>query len=198
MQIIKQKRVLKKEFLRALHSGDEVIDEARRMAGGIIEEAEKDAERIRSEAERVGLERGQAQAAGIILGAGRRKEKMLEQFEKEIIGLVLKAAAAIVDKSRQLDPLVVTEVYRRALSSFEGAAEITLRVCPEDHEAAGALLAEWEGGENISRRVRVVRDGAVSPGGCIVESELGSVDGRIETQLEAIRKALAGGDEFSG
>ena len=191
MQIIKQKKVLKKEFLRALREGDEIIDKARLMARDIVAEAGNEAGRIRSEAETEGLEQGKAQATEIILAAGMQKERMLARLEKEVIELALRAAAAIIEASRQLDPLVVAGVYRKALASLEGSDEITLRVSPEDIEAARAFL---EREEKIPGRVRIVKDGAVSPGGCIVESETGSVDGRIETQLEAIRRALAGAE----
>jgi len=191
MQIIKQKKVLKKDFLRALRDGDEIIDKARLMACDIVAEAGREAGRIRSEAETEGLEQGKAQATEIILAAGMQKERMLARIEKEVIELALRTAAAIIEASRQLDPLVVAGVYRKALASLEGSVEITLRVSPEDIEAARAFL---EREEKIPGRVRIVKDGAVSPGGCIVESEIGSVDGRIETQLEAIRRALAGAE----
>ena len=191
MQIIKQKKVLKKDFLRALRDGDEIIDKARLMACDIVAEAGREAGRIRSEAETEGLEQGKAQATEIILAAGMQKERMLARIEKEVIELALRTAAAIIEASRQLDPLVVAGVYRKALASLEGSVEITLRVSPEDIEAARAFL---EREEKIPGRVRIVKDGAVSPGGCIVESEIGSVDGRIETQLEAIRRALDGAE----
>jgi flagellar biosynthesis/type III secretory pathway protein FliH len=43
--------------------------------------------------------------------------------------------------------------------------------------------------------VRFVADDRVARGGCIIETELGVVDARLSTQLDAIERALRGEPE---
>jgi type III secretion protein L len=43
--------------------------------------------------------------------------------------------------------------------------------------------------------VDIVPDPKVASGGCIIESEVGTVDARLETQLRALEKALLGQTE---
>jgi flagellar assembly protein FliH len=40
-------------------------------------------------------------------------------------------------------------------------------------------------------QIEVVADGSLDSGDCMVESDVGSVDGRIATRLEELRRALA-------
>ena len=40
------------------------------------------------------------------------------------------------------------------------------------------------------RRIQVVADAAVAPGGCIIESVVGVIDARLETQLKCLEEIL--------
>jgi flagellar biosynthesis/type III secretory pathway protein FliH len=38
--------------------------------------------------------------------------------------------------------------------------------------------------------MNIKEDEQIPPGGCVVETEMGAVDARLETQMTAIKKAL--------
>jgi len=57
---------------------------------------------------------------------------------------------------------------------------IAVRVNPADADAL----------EEIAAPVTIVPDASITAGGCVVETDLGSVDGRLETRLDALRAAL--------
>jgi len=40
------------------------------------------------------------------------------------------------------------------------------------------------------RRIQVMADGSVAPGGCIIESVVGIIDARLETQLKCLEEIL--------
>jgi len=79
----------------------------------------------------------------------------------------------------------VLSVLRR----MKDEREVTIRVCPSDltllqtHEAA---LSEVLG----SRRWTLTADSRVGVGGCLVESSLGTLDGRLEVQLAKFCETL--------
>jgi flagellar assembly protein FliH len=187
MKLLKDRKMIKKDFLRALERGDQVIGRAERIAGNKVDEARSEAEAIRLAARKDGFEAGRAEAAGIVLSAGQARDTLLARFEEDVIDLALAAAAMIVRKARELDPTVVGEVYRRALSMARTSGPVRVRVAPADHETALALMGRDDGPD---WSVTILEDETVGPGGCVVESDCGVVDARIETQIEALRRAL--------
>ena len=190
MKLLKNRKILKKEFLRALENGDEVVDEADRMAEHIVGEARQEAAVIRADAQKEGFELGKAQAVEIICKAERKKRASRQAMEEETIDLALATAASLVKKQIELNPETVTGLYRAALATLEPEGAITLRVSPSDLDAALSFLNVEKEGETIGQYVKVMGDDAIGAGGCIVESDAGIVDGRLETQLAAIRKAF--------
>lgn len=187
MKVLKDRKILKKDFIRALERGDEVVGMADRIARDIVHEARSEADAIREAARAEGFEAAKAEAAGIVISAGRARDTLLKKFEGHVIDLALEAASMIVKKARELDPAAVEEVYRRALAAAQPVGPVRIRVAPGDYETALTLAAP-EG--ETSWSVSVVRDASVGEGGCIVESEAGMVDSRLETQIEAVRRAL--------
>lgn len=187
MKVLKDRKILKKDFLRALERGDEVVARADRMARDIVHEARSQAEAVREAARAEGFEAGRAEAAAIVISAGRARDALLREFEGHVIDLALEAASMILKKARELDPAAVEEVYRRALAAAQPVGPVRIRVAPDGYETALTLAAR-EG--EASWSVSVVKDASVGEGGCIVESDAGTVDARLETQIEALRRAL--------
>jgi flagellar assembly protein FliH len=65
------------------------------------------------------------------------------------------------------------------------AAEVTLKVSPEDYDYLREHLAE-------NREVEIVADPAVAPGGVVVLSDIGHIDGEIMHRFERIKEAVFG------
>ncbi len=61
---------------------------------------------------------------------------------------------------------------------------------PKDYENIkknqAELLQKVEAGKTLLLR----EDEGVKPGGCLVETEIGTIDAQLDTQLSAIKKAL--------
>jgi flagellar assembly protein FliH len=96
------------------------------------------------------------------------------------LGQVLRA---LVLEELALRPEHVTALIERELAGLRRAREIELRVHPED----ARLLAPVErlrARLELLGSVRVVEDGALARGGCVLISNLGEVDARLETRIE--------------
>ena len=175
------------------------------QAKTILRQAREESLRIRQEADHIrqeaSLEREAEKERGFEEGRqeglGRLTEKILEVAaaqenffrgaETEVIRMVMDIAEKVI--ARELKKGAVTDIVRQAVGRAVGQ-KVIVRVHPQD-----AVRLKEKEPEILqaagSRQSLVVReDEEIPPGGCIVESELGTVDARLETQLSAIRKAL--------
>lgn len=85
------------------------------------------------------------------------------------------------------DLAVVAGTVRRVLEQAPERALQTIRLSPTDH----ALLTQ-DGHEPGLGNALLLADERVSAGGCIVDTDAGSLDGRLETQLAELKTLLVG------
>jgi flagellar biosynthesis/type III secretory pathway protein FliH len=163
---------LEPELLGALDSGRDIIEQAHRSARAIVDEAQR----------RV-LEQDLARAAAALVDARQARSQARADGVDDLVELSLEIARRLYDRARDEDPDVVRDLCLEALSKMAGAQSVTLRTNPADLDAASVLATPGSA-------IRVVADPGIGAGGCVVESELGTADGRIETRLDALRLAL--------
>jgi type III secretion protein L len=170
-----------------------------------IVEAEKRAEEIKAEAMRFRDEvfakaREEAKADVQAWGAEQLARAKLQagqivaNAQKDALELALKMAAKIIGRDLERDPVLVAEIAATALEAARSAKAMILKVHPDD----GKLLREKRPRlmELIGRSVDLsIRDDAdVEPGGCIIQTEFGVIDGQIRTQFEMLRNVLMPAD----
>ena len=85
------------------------------------------------------------------------------------------------------DVAVVADTVQRVLEQAPERMLQAIRLSPADH----ALLAQGGHGLNLGSAL-LVADERVSVGGCIVDTDAGSLDGRLETQLAELKTLLVG------
>lgn len=183
------------------------IIDARQKAEEIIADARKEAERIRAEAEAVlqsaemekedairkgyadGESKGLAKITEKLIALEHLKEKFYEHAESEVVKLVMGIAEKIMGdlavQNKDFIKIVVKQALERALGD-----RITVRLNPADYKTAIEGEEEFKSVIDRTKRLLFREDDAVSRGGCVVETEVGTIDAELETQLEAIRKAL--------
>ena len=101
-------------------------------------------------------------------------------------------AERIVGRALELHPSLIADIANQALAAAKPrSGEVTLRVSPQD-----LPVLERERPRLVSRLatgvdLRLVADEKVGVGGCIIEAPSGvRLDARLNTQLDAIEKAL--------
>ncbi len=183
-----------------------VLD-AREKAQAILAEAEGEAARIKTKAEEVlakavadreaalkkGYAEGESKGLSLVTEKLMKLEAIRERFygnaEPEMIRLVMDIAEKVIGRIAAENPDLIRSVVRQALERALGD-RITVSLNPEDYRSL--MSGEHEFGDVVDRTKRLMfrEDEAVAKGGCVVETEVGTIDARIETQLAAIRKAL--------
>lgn len=181
-----------------------LIEDAQQRSIELISEAASLAQEIEDEARAAGHELGvadgQAAAAaevddmltsmrGLIAMARAERHKIIEQAEPEIVRLSMMIAERVVHQHIAIDRNAVVAMAKAAISRIVNRETVTVRVNPADIES----IREHRDGMvalNDIAHLRVIEDQRVDRGGVVVETEAGSIDAKVGTQLREARRAL--------
>lgn len=160
------------------------VTEARDEAARILEEAREEAARIHAaqhaELRERAREEARAELATAHLALERERRAVLDETESSIATLALAVARRIVGDALEADPEHLRVLVDDALGRMRRASRIRVRVHPDDAAALHPPLP-----------AEVLCDPTLTRGGCVVESELGEVDARLEVRLDALAQAIA-------
>ena len=134
-----------------------------------------------------------AEVTRLLVSARVEAEAERAAAKDAAIVLARKMAEKIIGRAVVLDPAVMGEIAGQALaaSRVRGGA-VVLRVHPDDIAAVERTRPEWLARVAAGANVRVVADASVGRHGCVVETPVGRLDARLETQLDALERVLRG------
>ena len=112
--------------------------------------------------------------------------QVVARAERDLVKLALEIAKRIVHREVTVDGDVALTLARVALGRIHSRAQVKLRLHPEDFAYVNARLEELPGGCSVE----LVEDRAVGRGGCLVETEMGDLDARIERQFAEVERSL--------
>lgn len=188
---------------------------ARQRARALVERARAEAEALRSAAREegfragfeAGLEAGREQGAQEVAQrlravverleeaaaeAARRRDRALARAQEDVVKLALAVAERVVRREVASGPEVTAAVVRSVLQEMPAASagRVVVRVHPDEHRL---LAAGWSpGGAGPAGPVRLewIADPAVEPGGCVIETEMGTIDAGLEARLVEVASGL--------
>lgn len=188
----------------AASNAEALLADAHERARAMIEDAAVRSESIaaeaRAKAHDEGFAAGREQAdremnemlvtmRSLVETARAQRRVLVEQAEPEIVRLALAIAERVLHQQVALDRGVVVEMAKTAIARLIDRETVTIRVNPADlermREHRDDLIAIGD-----VRNMRVVEDKRVDRGGVVVETDAGTIDARIGTQLEEARKVL--------
>lgn len=182
--------VVNAEEYEAKTVGKQIIAEAQVKAEEIKAEALRFKEEVFARAREEAKADVQARAAEELARAKMQAGQMLADAEKDVLELALKVAAKIISRDLEREPEVLLEIVANCTEAARSSKAMVLKVHPED----GKLLREKRPRliELIGRAVDIsIRDDAeIERGGCIIQTEYGTIDGQIRTQFEMLRNVL--------
>ena len=104
-------------------------------------------------------------------------------MEPEIISMVFDLAKHVIKQEIEVSREVAVSVVRNALRRVADAGTLRIRVNAEDLQTIRGKREELLTLVDNIRHVEIIEDRRVGTGGCIVETDNGNIDARIETQL---------------
>lgn len=206
-----QVRPIAFNFQEMAGQADAYIANVRKEAAKIVQQAHTEAEKVRQNAEKAGrlaaeeaIERildekiaKQIQTlrpalAEVAKQLSDERGKWMDQWQRGAVRLATRMAEKILKYELECKPDASKEIIREALELAAGAADVTVRLSPYDYKH---LRGETESiAESLKELAptKIVSDDTVSRGGCIVTTQFGEIDQRIETQLARLEEELTG------
>jgi flagellum-specific ATP synthase len=140
-------------------------------------------------------EKKRQQPIEALLSESRRvlKDHMLNvahRVENDVIQGAVAMARAILRHEINERPDNSMRIMRKALQMARGQACIKIKANPVDGETARNLLHEEIQDTDAVDKVEVVADKSIDPGGCLIETDFGNIDARIEQQLNSAASQL--------
>lgn len=156
-------------------------------------EIEEDAKRAYEEQKVKGYEDGQetcrAEYAEKVLEVALQSVEYIEGLEQTIVKVVTEAVGRVIGELDDDERIV--RIVRTALSAVRSQKRVVARIAPADEKAVTEALASMIAhGPGATGFLDVIADPRLTPGSCILESELGVVDASLETQLRSLQNAF--------
>jgi flagellar assembly protein FliH len=185
-------------------SAQSIVDAAQERAATITADAATQARQIAHDARREAHDAGYADGREAVnaemsamLGTLRdlidavrgERHGLLAAAEPELVRLAVGIAERVLHQQIALDHSVVVEMARAAIARIVDRERITVRVNPSDVERMRDYRDELLALGDV-KTMLVIEDQRVDRGGVILETDAGSIDAKIATQLAEVRKIL--------
>ena len=181
--------VVKRAVVEARAEARRLLDEAEREAADLRERATTEARELREAAYREGHEAALLELNQLLLEAHARRDAAFNEAERDVLRLAIKLAEKIIGREIKGDPATLADIVTTALAYARQHKTLLVRVHPADLAEVRARRDLLEPAGHAGY-LDLVPDPRVGRGGCIIESEAGTVDAQLDTQLRVLERAL--------
>ena len=181
------------------------INEKKREAEKILENAYKEAEEVKKKAYDEGFKNGfeegkkegesdvQAKIKELILLINKIKEfekKIIKHNEENLSNIIIKFAKKIIKKELEINSNdILSENIKYILSKIVDKGILEIKINPSQFDFIMKKVQEIKEQFNISE-INLSTSNEITPGGCIIETNFGNYDARIEEQIAELEKIL--------
>ena len=208
--LVRAKEEKNKELQITLQKKQEAQNERDRL----LEETRQECEALKAQAreeghkegyaagEAAGRQQAEADMAERIQAANTQAEKTLRdakdatadylaQAEDDVTRIALAVVEKILPQHFIDVPQVILPLVEKALEKVKDQKEIAIHVAPAVYDLVLMARDEFRSRlQGAGADLTIVSDESLSPGDCVIETPNGSVDARLQTQIELIRQAI--------
>lgn len=130
------------------------------------------------------------EARAIIESAVANKQQLIQESEPFLIELSCAIAEKIVGRQLSIEPEWTLDLIRNVLRRRKEQGVITLCVAPGQFQFVTDAREELMLAVDSQAEIQIIPDPSVRDHGCVVRSSFGSIDARIDTQLDEIKNQL--------
>lgn len=116
------------------------------------------------------------------------RQEIYLTIEKEVVELALAIACKVVCQEVTTNKDVVLCVAREALSKVKVPGKITVKLNPSDLEVINDTKRHMNYLRNHIENVTFEPEETISRGGCVIETNMGKIDARLEKQFRVIEE----------
>lgn len=182
-------KIIKNQIISARAEAARIVAEAEAFARDTHQKAVEEAEAMRAEAYREGTETALTEFEENLLAACEIRDRALRETEQDLLRLAVRLAEKIVGREIQRDNKAVVNIVAAALQNARQQEKLTVRVNPASLPLVESEIGNFASGGR-TRFIDFVADPRVAVGGCLIESEVGTIDARLETQLRILERVL--------
>jgi len=117
----------------------------------------------------------------------RERATYFQRVEAEVVALAVAIARKILHREAQVDPLLLAGVVRVGLDNVAAGTQVRLRVHPKQVQVWKDFFSQQS---DLQSLPELLGDPALGPGHCMLETELGSTDLTLESQLKEIEQGF--------
>lgn len=130
------------------------------------------------------------------------KQRLLADHESHIVEMVYFLASKIAMREIQKEPASILPVAQQILGEAQSEEVVTLKVSQTDLDFLEKIREKSGKAAEPLRRVKLEATEGINSGGCLLESNFGSIDATIETRVarawESLAERLPQADQRSG
>jgi flagellar assembly protein FliH len=182
-----------------------LLDSVQEQADALLRKAQLKAAEIEKEAYERGFNEGQK--AGKEVGE-KMVEALLKQYaqtleelaslrkhvlaasEREVVRLALEIARKVVKREVTIDEDVILALVKVAMNRLGEESMMTVRLNPRDVQSVLRSRNAADRANVLNEAIKLVEDPLISRGGCLIETESGIIDARVEEQFREIEKGF--------
>lgn len=127
---------------------------------------------------------------GLIEGADKLKDELYGKIENDVVEISLMIARKIIGEIAEKDRDVVVNSAKEAIKRASDREVLRIRVSPADYDALNKKRSELLQCIDGIKSLLIEVDESVQPGGCLIETNQGDIDARIESQFKVIQGSL--------
>jgi flagellar assembly protein FliH len=205
--LIETEQMVMELLQKARDEARDIITNAREEAQVIKMQADEEAHVARQKAHKEAYEEGLRQAQQEIEGdrqaaiqqsqalleeARQLKLKVFRSYEADMVRLVMAMVKKVIAGELKTNPDIIINILQEAIDFLDRPDNITVYVNPQELENILEVMNKGYltdiGSNNINMDIKA--DGRISPGGCLLESDAGSVDAQLETRIVSVNNAI--------
>ncbi|MBX3168282.1 MAG: hypothetical protein KF760_12770 [Candidatus Eremiobacteraeota bacterium] len=199
-------------------AANQMLMEYQQQAQQMMEQANQQiqaaAEQVQRQAQEIGFQQGYEQgiqqgglaaqqqvyqqlveSRDIFIQAIKQRHLMMASAEPEMARLAVKLAEKLVGQELAQNPEAIVGVVKLALAGIGDREQVSIRVNPVDYEKVVEHRSDFERMIEGLKKFDIVADASIDEGGTSIETNLGNIDARLNTRVNAL---LAGmGEEIS-
>jgi type III secretion protein L len=166
---------------------------AQDKARQILENAEREGDAIREQARVDGYTEGLSKWNEILAGTSQKAAELTKVWEDTMLKLSVRVAEKIIGEQLKLHPDTIVSIIKEVLQGVRFGKHLIIQVNEEDAAEVRSRVTSLRASLGVSNEIEIVASTSVPRGGCLIESELGVVDARLETQLKCLEDVLVRG-----
>jgi flagellar assembly protein FliH len=204
-ELQKAKEQVKQEKEKLLIETEQEIERGKYEAEKMIKEAELKVSEIEHQAYKKGYDAGREEGykegqaevmrlvdrlGTIVSTAVDIRDDIIRSSEKLMTDMILIIARKVIKDEIVERREVVINNIKEAIQRVKDRDRIDIRVNFADLDMTTAHKDELIKMMDTLKKVNIYEDNRVDRGGCIIETDVGSIDARISTQLDAVEESI--------